>query len=325
VSRRSAYGSFPVRAGRDREQRERVEGGRSPSDYRQFQGPKARPEASPRDGPESVPTPQIPVHAPHRYRQRRPSEQKDENRMKRIAMLMSVTTLAAPLLVSPPTEAQTAAQSNAKSKSSAAHKVPMHPDTLTLYPHGRPERHRSPHSYTRHPFNQPTPIHNTFMGPRYYQKKPRVPAWTPDPFIGALDARATTAERREPNACAPLGDDNNRHRGARSWLRRRRAVSPFTRRRQRSSAPPRRRLPRRWASPSASMPARRWCTRLVRSTHSMRRLEAVPLRTVPSVVIASEAKQIHAVGVPRSVDCLLRSLELSPAKGGERYFGLAVE
>ena len=58
----------------DREQRERVEGGRSPSDYRQFQGPKARPEASPRDGPESVPTPQIPVHAPHRYRQRRPSE-----------------------------------------------------------------------------------------------------------------------------------------------------------------------------------------------------------------------------------------------------------
>ena len=88
--------------------------------------------------------------------------------MKRIAMLMSVTTLAAPLLMSLPTEAQTAAQSNAKPKSSAVHRVPMHPHTLTLYPHGRPKRHQSPHSYTRHPFNQPTPIHNTFMGPRYY-------------------------------------------------------------------------------------------------------------------------------------------------------------
>jgi hypothetical protein len=88
--------------------------------------------------------------------------------MKRFAMLMSVAALAAPLLVSAPTEAQTAAQSGGKPKSSASHKVPMHPHQLTLYPHGKPERRHPAYSYTRHPFNQPSPIHNTFMGPRPY-------------------------------------------------------------------------------------------------------------------------------------------------------------
>jgi hypothetical protein len=88
--------------------------------------------------------------------------------MKRFAMLMSVAALAAPLCVSAPTEAQTAAQSGVKSKSSASHIVPMHPHQLTLYPHGKPERRHPAYSYTRHPFNQPNPIHNTFMGPRYY-------------------------------------------------------------------------------------------------------------------------------------------------------------
>jgi hypothetical protein len=44
----------------------------------------------------------------------------------------------------------------------------MHPDTLTLYPHGRPKPRHSAHSFTRHRFDEPTPIHNTFMGPRYY-------------------------------------------------------------------------------------------------------------------------------------------------------------
>ena len=88
--------------------------------------------------------------------------------MKRFAMLMSVAALAAPLLVSAPTEAQTTAQSGVKPKSSASHIVPMHPHQLTLYPHGKPKRRHPAYSYTRHPFNQPSPIHNTFMGPRYY-------------------------------------------------------------------------------------------------------------------------------------------------------------
>jgi hypothetical protein len=88
--------------------------------------------------------------------------------MKRIAMLMSVAALAAPLLVSAPTEAQTAAQSGVKPKGSPSHIVPMHPHQLTLYPHGKPERRHPAYSYTRHPFHQPSPIHNTFMGPRHY-------------------------------------------------------------------------------------------------------------------------------------------------------------
>jgi hypothetical protein len=88
--------------------------------------------------------------------------------MKRFVMLMSIAALAAPLLVSPPAEAQTAAQSGAKPKISASHKVPMHPHQLTLYPHGKPQRRHPAYSYSRHRFDQPTAIHNTFMGPRYY-------------------------------------------------------------------------------------------------------------------------------------------------------------
>ena len=87
--------------------------------------------------------------------------------MKRFAVLTRVAAFAASLLVSAPTEAQTAAQSGVKPKSSASHKVPMHPHQLTLSPHGKPERRHAAHGYTRHPFNQPSPIHNTFMGPRY--------------------------------------------------------------------------------------------------------------------------------------------------------------
>ncbi len=88
--------------------------------------------------------------------------------MKRIAVLLSAAVLAGSFDLPFPAEAQTAAQSAVKPKSSVSHKAPMHPDTLTLYPHGRPKPHHPAHSYTRHPFNQPTPIHNTFMGPRYY-------------------------------------------------------------------------------------------------------------------------------------------------------------
>ena len=88
--------------------------------------------------------------------------------MKRIAMLPTVVALAASFGLSLPAEAQTAAQSGVKPKSPASHIVPMHPDTLTLYPHGRPRPRHSAHSFARHRFDQPTPIHNTFMGTRYY-------------------------------------------------------------------------------------------------------------------------------------------------------------
>ncbi len=77
-----------------------------------------------------------------------------DNKVKRIVFLLCVVTLAAPA----PAQAQ----------SSAAHKVPMHPHQLTLYPNGRPKPRHSAHSYTQHRFNQPSPIHNTFMAPRYY-------------------------------------------------------------------------------------------------------------------------------------------------------------
>jgi hypothetical protein len=94
--------------------------------------------------------------------------QKDEDRMTRIAMLLAVAVLAAPFNLSSPAEAQTAPQSGAKPKSATSHIVPMHPHQLTLYPHGRPQRRHSAYSFNRHHFDQPTPIHNTFMGPRYY-------------------------------------------------------------------------------------------------------------------------------------------------------------
>ena len=43
----------------------------------------------------------------------------------------------------------------------------MRHDQLTLYPHGRPARRQPAYSYTRHRFDQPTPIHNTFMGAQH--------------------------------------------------------------------------------------------------------------------------------------------------------------
>jgi hypothetical protein len=87
--------------------------------------------------------------------------------MERIATLLAFAALVASFDLSYPAEAQTAAQSGVKPKSRPSNIVPMHPNTLTLYPHG-PRPRRSTHSFTRHRFDQPTPIHNTFMGPRYY-------------------------------------------------------------------------------------------------------------------------------------------------------------
>ncbi len=83
-------------------------------------------------------------------------------------LLTVAAVVWAPLFASLPAKAETPSTSGGKPKSSASHIVPMHPHQLTLYPHGRPERRQPAHSYTRHPFNQPSPTHNTFMAPRYY-------------------------------------------------------------------------------------------------------------------------------------------------------------
>ena len=89
--------------------------------------------------------------------------------MRLSATLLTIATLAVSFGLCFPAQAQTAAKSGAKPKTSASHIVPMHPHQLTLYPNGRPEpRRHSAYSFTRHRFDQPTPIHNTFMGPRYY-------------------------------------------------------------------------------------------------------------------------------------------------------------
>ncbi len=88
--------------------------------------------------------------------------------MKRIAMLLCVAALAASSQVLSPAEAQTQSHSGAKSKNAASRTVPMEPDTLTLYPYGRPTRPQPAYSFTPNRFNQPSPINNTFMGARYY-------------------------------------------------------------------------------------------------------------------------------------------------------------
>ena len=79
--------------------------------------------------------------------------------MKPRAMLSAMAVLA-PFLLPLPAIAATAAPAT------AAHVKPMHPDTLTLHPRGRPPSRHVSHRATRHPFNPRTPIHNTFVGPR---------------------------------------------------------------------------------------------------------------------------------------------------------------
>ncbi len=79
--------------------------------------------------------------------------------MKRVEMLLWAAILAAPI--------EGSAAALAQPPSRPAHVVPMEPDQLTLYPYGRPERRHQAYSYTQNPFNQPTPIYNTFMGAHY--------------------------------------------------------------------------------------------------------------------------------------------------------------
>jgi Spy/CpxP family protein refolding chaperone len=87
--------------------------------------------------------------------------------MKRIAILLAVAALMACFASWVSAAAQTAPHRPVKPKSAPGHIVPMRHDQLTLYPHGRPARRQPAYSYTRHRFDQPTPIHNTFMGAQY--------------------------------------------------------------------------------------------------------------------------------------------------------------
>ena len=83
--------------------------------------------------------------------------------MKHAPTLLTIVALmaCAPLFSA---AAETLSHTPVKPKSAQGHKVPMRHDQLTLYPHGRPARRQSAYGYTRHRFDHPTPIHNTFMG-----------------------------------------------------------------------------------------------------------------------------------------------------------------
>jgi Spy/CpxP family protein refolding chaperone len=84
--------------------------------------------------------------------------------MKRMPTLLAVIALMASCAPVFSAAAETVSHMSVKPKSAHGHKAPMRHDQLTLYPHGRPARRQSAYGYTRHRFDQPTPIHNTFMG-----------------------------------------------------------------------------------------------------------------------------------------------------------------
>lgn len=84
--------------------------------------------------------------------------------MKRIPPLLTLVALMACCAPVFPADGKTVSHAKVKPKSAQGHQVPMRHDQLTLYPHGRPPRRHSAYGYTRHRFDQPTPIHNTFMG-----------------------------------------------------------------------------------------------------------------------------------------------------------------
>ena len=88
--------------------------------------------------------------------------------MKRIAILRTAIALSAFFAPWLPATAQTASRPPVKVKSAQGHIVPMRHDQLTLYPHGRPARRQPAYSFTRHRFDQPTAIHNTFMGVQHW-------------------------------------------------------------------------------------------------------------------------------------------------------------
>jgi hypothetical protein len=86
--------------------------------------------------------------------------------MKDVPTLLTVVVLMAYCAPVFSAAAQAVSRTPVKLKSAQGHKAPMRHDQLSLYPHGRPARRQSAYGYTRHRFDQPTPIHNTFMGVR---------------------------------------------------------------------------------------------------------------------------------------------------------------
>ena len=84
--------------------------------------------------------------------------------MKRIATLVTAVALIACWAPVSLAAAQTVSYRAVKPKSGQGHKVPMRHDQLTLDPDGRPARREPAYSYTRHRFDQPSAIHNTFIG-----------------------------------------------------------------------------------------------------------------------------------------------------------------
>jgi hypothetical protein len=84
--------------------------------------------------------------------------------MKRISTLLMVAALMACCAPALSATAPAASAAPVKPRSAQGHKAPMRHDQLTLYPHGKPARRQKEYSAFRHRFDQPTPIHNTFMG-----------------------------------------------------------------------------------------------------------------------------------------------------------------
>jgi Spy/CpxP family protein refolding chaperone len=84
--------------------------------------------------------------------------------MKRISTLLTIVVLMASCAPALSAAAATASHTPVKPRSAHGHKAPMRHDQLTLYPHGKPARRQKEYSAFRHRFDQPTPIHNTFMG-----------------------------------------------------------------------------------------------------------------------------------------------------------------
>ena len=84
--------------------------------------------------------------------------------MHRMATLLTIVALTACFALRFAATAQTVSLTPARPKSAQGHKVPMRHDQLTLHPHGRPARRQPAYGFARHRFDQPTPIHNTFMG-----------------------------------------------------------------------------------------------------------------------------------------------------------------
>jgi Spy/CpxP family protein refolding chaperone len=88
--------------------------------------------------------------------------------MKRTSTLLKVAALIACCATALPAAAATVSHTSIKPKSAQGHKTSMRHDQLTLYPHGKPARRQSRYGSAYNRFNQPTPIHNTFMGVQRY-------------------------------------------------------------------------------------------------------------------------------------------------------------